>query len=124
MYYFDFSFGIVKIENKTMKTMKKLNKTNLFMGIGLIAFVIGGVLLQNHFNSPERNTEFLKNHGYTSIHIGGYNLWCPKGSSLRREFTAVDPKGQEVEGSLCAGNLFISDKIDTKITSNTNKPKM
>src|SRR5579875_2823807 len=107
-----------------MKYSKKINKTNVFLGIGLAVFVVGGILLQNHFNSPERNTEFLKNHGYTAIHIGGYNLWCPKGSSLRRKFTAVDSKSQEVEGTLCAGNLFILDKIETKVISTSNKPKL
>lgn len=96
-----------------------MNKTTVFLAIGAAAIFATGGVLNAHLNSVERNTEFLQAKGYTSVEIGGYNLLCAKGSTLRRHFKAVNPKGQEVEGQLCAGRALLPDNID--ITS-VNSP--
>lgn len=97
-----------------MKFSSINKKYNLLWILGLILALVLGVYLSITFNTPEKNEQLLKDKGYTSIEIGSYNFWCPKGILLRRHFKAIDSKGQEVEGSLCGGSFFMSDKIDTK----------
>ena len=80
-------------------------------------------------NSPEKNEEYLKDKGYSSVSITGYNFMCDSSTPLKSRFTAIDPQGQEVEGSLCGGgpgffglNL---NSIETRpMEPKSSKPKM
>jgi hypothetical protein len=100
-----------------------INKTTLFLVIGIVAVGNALVYHQNNVNSPENNTEFLQSKGFTSIQVGQFNFFCGKGTKLSRHFKAISPQGEEIEGTLCAGRKFFDDKIETKVISKF-KPKM
>jgi hypothetical protein len=95
-----------------MKSSKFLNFGAIF---GIFIFIYLVIYLHTEFNSPQRNEELLKSRGYSSIHIGDFNYLCERGTPMRRYFKAINNKGQEVNGSICAGNLIHSDEINIEI---------
>ena len=103
-----------------MQSSSIFNRFNIFLGA--IFFIIAGlaVYLNVEFNSHERNKQYLQSKGYTSIHTGNYNYWCPRGTPLRRHFKAINSKGQEVDGSICAGNWIYPDEINVEVIVRSN----
>lgn len=95
-----------------------INKYNAF--IGMIAVAAIGITISVTGNAPEKTQELLsKEYHLHDIKVGGYNYWCAKNTLIRRNFEAKNEKGEEVEGSVCAGRLFMSDSVEIK-----KKPKM
>lgn len=99
-----------------------------FVTLGLSAFI--GMSLYSNIkgNFPETSEKFLENHNYTSVQIGDNSNNCRNkgfltGSPMNREFTAINPKGEQVEGFLCAGALFRDDQIVTTVITSKNKPR-
>lgn len=92
----------------------KLNKYAAFVTLGVFAIICGVIYLNEKENDPKIAEKILNEKGFSEVVITDFNFWCPKGTPIRKEFTAKDKNGQEVEGSLCANSWFVSDKIDTK----------
>jgi hypothetical protein len=92
---------------------EKFKTISMILVFSVIAII--GLASQLMANSDANNIELLKKQGYTSIEMGGYNFFCDEGTPQRRNFVAINPKGQKVEGALCAGRILLPDSIDTKI---------
>jgi hypothetical protein len=103
---------ILHLIGKHMSSSKFLHFSAV---LGFFIFTYLVIYFHAEFNSPERNEVLLKSNGYNSIHIGNFNYWCERGTPMRRHFKAINNKGQEVNGSICAGNLIYPDEIKAEI---------
>lgn len=100
-----------------------IGKKEAFLVLGTIVAVGLGIHFNIKGNSEENSADYLKKHGYSSVQIGDNYTNCPKHTPLRREFKAIDSKGQEVIGTLCAGLKTKSDKIEIQVIAQSTKPK-
>lgn len=49
----------------------------------------------------------LEDSGYTNIHIGGYSAFmCGEDDTFHTAFTATNPAGKVVSGTVCCGMLL------------------
>lgn len=81
--------------------MKKLKRTT-FVFSALIA-----LLMLSACTSDSDAKRALNGAGYTDISIGGYDwLGCSKDDFFHTEFTAKNPAGNMVSGTVCSGLLF------------------
>lgn len=54
--------------------------------------------------NPDKARNTLNSAGYTDIHTGGYDMFaCGEGDVSATQFTAKNPKGQTVQGTVCCG---------------------
>ena len=54
--------------------------------------------------APVRAAEALEASGFTDIEVGGHAWFeCAEGDSFTNTFTARNPQGVEVSGSVCCG---------------------
>lgn len=100
----------------------KLKKVNVFLGLGFSAVLLGAITLDMKANDPEKATNILKENGFTSIELGDSTWMCGKGYLIKKNFTAINHKGEAIEGKICADNWFWL--FDDKITTSPKKPKM
>ena len=92
-----------------------INKYNAFLTMGVIAVAAIGITISVTGNAPEKTQELLsKEYNLHDIKVGDYNFWCAKNTLVRRHFEAKNDKNEEVEGSVCAGRLFLSDSVEIK----------
>lgn len=53
---------------------------------------------------PRGAAEALDNAGFTDIQTGGYSVFaCGKGDTYHTAFTAKNPRGKTVTGTVCSG---------------------
>lgn len=72
----------------------------------IIAFGIIAICLSGCVNKDDADRA-LKNQGFTNVKVTGYNFFtCGKGDFYHTGFTAVNPQGNTVEGTVCSGLLF------------------
>jgi hypothetical protein len=70
--------------------------------------LIGVCLLSAGCSAPEYSREALEKSGYTDIQVGGYDFFaCSDDDTFATKFTASNPHGQVVSGTVCCG-LFKS----------------
>lgn len=56
------------------------------------------------FTDPDNSTRTLDNLGFTKIEIGGYDAWsCGDDYTYHTKFTAINPNGKKVSGTVCCG---------------------
>jgi hypothetical protein len=97
-----------------------INKYNAFIAMGIVAVATIGLTINHVGNAPEKTEQLLSTkYNLHDINVGGYNYWCAKGTLVRRNFEAKNEKNEQVEGSVCAGRLFLSDDVEIK-----RKPKI
>ena len=71
----------------------------LFLSILLISFA--------SCTNPEKASEALTKSGYSDIETGGYGwLACGRDDQYSTKFTATNPVGMRVSGTVCAGLFF------------------
>ena len=69
----------------------------------LILFVC---LLVIGCTAPDRTNETLEKAGYTNIQVEGYDFFsCGEDDHFSTKFTADNPAGQKVSGTVCCGFL-------------------
>lgn len=67
----------------------------------LLAFALAGC------TQADRATELLHQQGYTDVQITGYNGFaCGRDDTYATGFTATNPAGNRVSGTVCAGLFF------------------
>lgn len=76
------------------------------MKLKLIAFILILFVFVAGCTSADKATSTLENAGYTDVTIGGYDfLGCGQDDFSHTEFTAKNPAGKEVSGTVCCGVL-------------------
>ena len=84
--------------------MNKNTKATLSLIISCMAIVISCISMQGCNVSQSKAAEVLSNEGFTDVQVTGHAWFaCSKGDSFSSNFTAVNPRGQTVEGSICCG---------------------
>ena len=78
--------------------------------------IIGAILLAailfTGCTSKEDAEKALKNQGFTNVNVTGYSFFaCSKDDFYHTGFTAVNPQGNTVEGTVCSGLLFKGSTI-------------
>lgn len=111
-----------------MKNIDSPFQTDLFLklGIGAISMTFVGAFFfldEKVINSSEKSYQLLKEQGFQSIQIGEHYLFCQKGYAIRRHFKALNPKGEPIEGNICADNSNMPNKIESQIISPIKKTK-
>ena len=77
--------------------------------IGIVAVVVGLVFLiavgvDGGCTAPDRTYETLDKAGYKHIEVGGHSWFeCGEDDTFATEFTAVNPSGRRVSGTVCCG---------------------
>ena len=63
------------------------------------------VLLAGGCTAPDRSTEMLQVPGFTEVVISGYEPFACGDDHFSTGFTALNPQGQRVAGTVCCGWL-------------------
>ena len=73
----------------------------------IILIIVAICLLVISCTAPDRTKETLEKAGYANIETGEYDLFsCGKDDTFATKFTADNPVGQRVSGTVCCGFLF------------------
>ena len=71
-----------------------------------IIFAVLIIFLLTGCTAPDRTKETLEKAGYANIETGEYDFWsCGKDDDFATKFTADNPAGQRVSGTVCCGFL-------------------
>lgn len=76
--------------------------------IFLWVFVIS---VHTYYNNEDYQKDYLLENGFRNPEITGYKWTCAQNTLLKFTFKAVDIKGNNVEGYVCAKRLIMSDNI-------------
>lgn len=69
----------------------------IFIVIAMTTFLAG-------CTAPNYSKDALEKAGFSNIEIGGYDFFaCSKGDTFATEFTATNPLGKRVSGTVCCG---------------------
>ncbi|WNM70147.1 hypothetical protein [Myxococcus phage Mx1] len=69
------------------------------IGIAALVFWVG-------CTNPDRTRETLHRAGFTNVQTRGYDVWsCSDDDAYATKFTATNPAGQTVSGTVCCGIL-------------------
>lgn len=78
---------------------------NKILGLGIVALFILPLLVG--CTTESRTRETLQKAGYSNITAGGYNFFeCGKDDFYATKFTATNPVGQSIDGTVCCGLFF------------------
>lgn len=81
----------------------KINWYNHYMKILPLLFLL---FLSSCRVSEEESKRVLVNSGYTQIELKGVALFsCSDDDGFSRKFTAINPRGERVDGTICCGLL-------------------
>jgi len=71
-----------------------------------ILFVLGIMIMLIGCTSKKDTERALKAQGFTNIKVRGYDmLGCSKDDTFHTKFTATNPAGIEINGTVCSGFL-------------------
>lgn len=71
----------------------------------ILAFAAASATLAGCTDKPSAERT-LTRAGYTDIDVGGYGFFaCGEDDTFSTNFTAKNPQGQQVEGTVCGGWL-------------------
>lgn len=76
------------------------------MKLSLIVAAIGCLALMAGCTDEENTVRTLESAGFTHVKTTGYAFWeCGKDDTFHTGFTATNPAGKEVSGTVCCGLL-------------------
>ena len=65
------------------------------------------ILLLSACTSEKDANRALNAAGYTEIQVGGYDFWaCGEDDFFHTKFTAKNPAGKNMKGTVCSGLFF------------------